>query len=51
VQGLWETISEGSYRGEFGLKMKAPSKGNGKDARIIIEIEFRGWGLGIRSKP
>jgi hypothetical protein len=25
--------------------------GKGHDARIIIEIGFRGWGLGIRSKP
>jgi hypothetical protein len=30
---------------------KTLRKGKGNDARIVIEIGFRGWGLGIRSKP
>jgi hypothetical protein len=35
----------------IGNQLRKWVSSKGKDARIVIKIGFRGWGLGIRSKP
>jgi hypothetical protein len=51
IEGQFRAESQCRSSAEGFKTQKTLRKGKGNDARIVIEIGFRGWGLGIRSQP